>query len=622
MPFGSPLLEGDLERVIRKFSLIAAGINLLLGAAFLRAVFTALSPGPSRVKIRSESSDSSHWLFRLLLPIVITLAAAWLWLPRMSQSLWGDELWSFRESTAGRYVRDFSETESLRTNTPLYWEQLSWKQTVGRYLTTNHHFLFAISSRATTELSDHGLESSSWNINEIGFRLSPYICGLLGILAWARLLKGIPLAGVLLAAVLALHPWYFRYSTEGRGYGLLLLLVPCILLAMQAAAAQNRRRSWFLLGILQFLAIYAWPGVVFTLLGLQIGLGIWIWRRNKAQAPSDLHNRWLLANLLTIMLAIQALLPCIPQVFGYLQGEVPRWTLDGRWFGDLLARFTLGVDVNDAMDYSQRNPFYVTMQSMLRNAPILTVGTGGAFLTALLVGGRVWMGRVELAVVIVGGAFGAALGLCLLAMIGKIYLYSWYFVHLTPLWVALAALGVCSMATWLGHRLPNRRPAAARLVHVVVCGGFLLAYAATVFPQFRAQRSQSLDPRRESVALTRGDAPFEDPSHLKLITAHCSQHAMNYDPHGFLVKKADSKRTSEDGPGLVQLMRLADTSDSTLLVNQGGLDGFADRYPGIAKLLAQPDLFEKTHEVHGLEPQFERHIYRYKGGMFDFLKGL
>jgi len=130
-----------------------------------------------------------------------------------------------------------------------------------------------------------------------------------------------------------------------------------------------------------------------------------------------------------------------------------------------------------------------------------------------------------------------------------------------------------------------------------------------------------MDPRRESVALTRPPKlAIDDPAQLDVITAHCNQPALAYDPHGWLVTKANS--APDEPPGLVQLMRLADVTGATLWVNIGEVSTLKTQFPDIAEQLASNEMFEHSHVVHGLAPQFQRHLYRYRGGMFDFLKEL
>jgi hypothetical protein len=57
---------------------------------------------------------------------------------------------------------------------------------------------------------------------------------------------------VLSAWLLAVHPWFLRYASEARGYSVLLLMVPVILLVWLRATRENRWRWWLAFGASQF----------------------------------------------------------------------------------------------------------------------------------------------------------------------------------------------------------------------------------------------------------------------------------------------------------------------------------------------------------------------------------
>ena len=190
--------------------------------------------------------------------------------------------------------------------------------------------------------------------------------------------------------------------------------------------------------------------------------------------------------------------------------------------------------------------------------------------------------------------------------------------------VAVAALGTSTLLSEIGRLLEAATGSRTRFGKgvPVACGTLLLLlFAATVSPQIQAQNSRSLDPRRESMKHIRGTLEIADPAQLDILTAHCNYPTLSYDPHGWLVKEANCGPEGTR-PGLVQLMRVADTSGATLWVNVGSADSFERKFPDVAKMVFTDDLFELVERVHGIEPQYERHLYRYRGGMFDFLKRL
>ena len=138
-------------------------------------------------------------------------------------------------------------------------------------------------------------------------------------------------------------------------------------------------------------------------------------------------------------------------------------------------------------------------------------------------------------------------------------------------------------------------------------------------PRTLALRHSSVDPRRESAEAIRGDLDLTDPANAKILTAHVFRSAHAYDPRGWIIKKASSDDQPDGSPpGLTQLMRIADTRDLTLFVNVGLPSEAAEEFPEIMELITESDLFDLHARHFGLEPQFERAVYKYRGGLFKF----
>ena len=555
----------------------------------------------------------------MALALLIATALAF---PTLSYSLWGDELWSWRESIGGRLVRD-ATSSNLDTGT-LYWEGLGWEHTAWRYLTTNHHFLFALTGRASNAIWQSFADQREWAFSESALRLVPMLFGLAGAVLWARfLLPTSRLAAVLTPFLLAVHPWYLRYLTEARGYAFLFALIPALLLFLRSAVVAGRSRAWIGVAICQILAIYAWPGILLALGGLQIAILTWLWRRRRTEGSGKDRWHWMIANLASAMILLQLTAPCIPQIWDY-SDEVPFRGVGGYWILNELSWFCLGCDSLDVRDYAAVNPLYVTAQNLLQRAPFLTLTSLCLIAASLVTGTLVWLRRVPLGQPILFGIGTATFLTWALASWSGIAMYPWYFVYLLPLGAGLVALGLATLSKCVSKvafsKSRDGERTSSRAIPWLLSAGGCIIIAVANLPQIRTIRSGSQDPRRESVAMTRPDAPLLDPVHLDVITAHCNQSAIGYDPHGWMIDKANAG--PDEPPGLIQLMRLADTSSATLWVNVGGVDALERDFPDIAEQLQKNSLFELVHRVHGLAPQFERHLYRYRGGLFDFLKGL
>jgi hypothetical protein len=537
-------------------------------------------------------------------------------------SLWGDEDWSLHESVSGRFQRDLTSADLEREQGTLYWEELTWSHTLWRYETTNHHFLYAIFAKASNSLWRQATQSQDHEFSESALRIAPLLFGLAGLALWARVLRPLSLtAACLFPILMAVHPWFIRYISEGRGYALLFALLPALYLSLRAAVASTRLRAWIPMIISQTLLVYAWPGMLLTTIGIQIAVGVALYRKRELESSPTPH--WALANLCTAMLLLQIVAPCIPQIWEYLANDVPYRPSGGFWLTNELSRFAIGCEGIDAIDYVAANPLFISAQGLLDRAPIRTLMTFVLLFGAFVLGVLKWLRKAELGATFFCGVIGASVFAYALAALTGTALYQWYFVHLLPFVFALISLGLAVVIRRISYLIPrgDTMPTSGRmLLRGAIFFAPVALYALTVAPQIHALRSHPLDPRRESVALSRLQAPLEDPIQLETITAHCQQPSLTYDPHGWQIRKASSPPDSEDGPGLVQLMRLADSTDAELWVNVGAVDILTREHPRIAKMLASPDLFTPPKTVHGLEPQFIRHLYRYRGGMFDFLK--
>ena len=138
-------------------------------------------------------------------------------------------------------------------------------------------------------------------------------------------------------------------------------------------------------------------------------------------------------------------------------------------------------------------------------------------------------------------------------------------------------------------------------------------------PVTLAMRSQPLDPLRDAALAVRGTTDPYAPGQNRIITAYVGLTARAYDPLSWVVDEASSSKDNP-WPGLTQLMKYADLLDSDLHIHLAFPQTAEKDFPDIVRMLHTPDLFEKTHTFLGLEPQYKREIYHYKGGMFDMLK--
>jgi hypothetical protein len=184
----------------------------------------------------------------------------------------------------------------------------------------------------------------------------------------------------------------------------------------------------------------------------------------------------------------------------------------------------------------------------------------------------------------------------LTAFLARVHFWEMYMLFVLPTWGALLALG----ATW---PLAARRPLTRRGGLVLVVAG-LLAFAAASEPVRRYHRNRSVQPHRESVALTRPDPDPLSPAQGGVLTASFFKAPDTYDPHVVQV------RTPAE---LEALMARAEREGLPLFVNIGWLRQAARQRPELMGLVEDRERFERVAELRGLTPRFTRRVYRYRG---------
>jgi uncharacterized membrane protein len=82
-----------------------------------------------------------------------------------------------------------------------------------------------------------------------------------------------PLAGVLAAWLLGLNPWHIRFTSEARGYSLMLCIIAIVLYFWLKAIRENEWRRWLLYSASQFALVYCYPGSAYLLVWVSSGNG-------------------------------------------------------------------------------------------------------------------------------------------------------------------------------------------------------------------------------------------------------------------------------------------------------------------------------------------------------------
>ena len=546
--------------------------------------------------------------------------------PRLSESLWNDEIWSLEESIHGSWHRDLESASAEEALTKIYWDELGWQHAIWRYDTTNHHFLLNVLAKGGNSAKHSGADFwnyHGWDFDEAALRFLPFCCALGGLLAWARLLArlGFPTGGAILPWILALHPWYQQLATGMRGYALVFLFLPLALGFLVGALRSNRWRSWLAFALFQFLLVYSWPPAAGLMFVVSLCAAVAI-LRSRAERVDQL-KRLAVANLMTGMILIPLVGPAFYQIGGYLQNEVVREDMGAAWNRDLGSLFYLGCFWQEFTDFTQRAGGQVSGESIFRQSPFLfcTVAVVG-----LLAGLRGTVAAIRknrpMAILFFIGLLLPPVASYIKGVTAQggedVYLFHWYFIYALPALCGLVAIGLGALGDDITRRFldkPHLRLVSPIALTVVALG----LYSILASPRTTALRNNSVDPRRESVEATRGALDLADPANAKIVTAHVFRDALCYDPLGWRIDtKSNLELPQGSPPGLIQLMSIADRKELTLYVNVGLPSVAREKYPGIMEMVDDTDLFVLHSEHFGLEPHFERAVYRYHGKIFSF----
>ncbi|MEM0895699.1 MAG: hypothetical protein AAGJ79_02350 [Verrucomicrobiota bacterium] len=250
----------DLRDDIQIGLWLAGGIGFFVAVVLLgTAPWWARSHGKT---LRVEKKRPPVWFWPgILVAVVLSL---WLRAPLAAGSLWWDELWNIKHTTVGYFKPDDSREEGYR------FLQRGWDRAFWYYGKPTNHPPYSVLSKLTLEGWRDGAKEEDGAFNEVAARLPAIAAGVLSILFSALLLRaaGMPLAGVLGAFFLALHPWFIRYGIDARAYSLNMMLIPAGVGSLWMALRTMRWRWWIAFGVVQWWIVWALPVGVFYAAGL------------------------------------------------------------------------------------------------------------------------------------------------------------------------------------------------------------------------------------------------------------------------------------------------------------------------------------------------------------------
>lgn len=585
------IAEGQVVRPIdyaRTYRWWIAGANAVLATGLLLTLHRWLGPRVPKATatLPPPGGRAPRW-FALGVAGAMLAGALLAW-PRLSFSLWDDEQYTVRHSVDGLYQIDHAGA--------LYFREVNWRDTFLYTLNRpNNHVPFTILSRLSLATWRAVARPELRFVDETAVRLPAWVAGVAAIGATALFLRrlGFAAGGVFAAWLLALHPWHIRYASEARGYSLLLLLIPLLLIAMLDVLQRGTWGRWARYGLAQALLLWTYPGGVALLAVANGVVAIELWRSHRGTAGArEQGARWLVTNLVSAGAWAQVMLPNVLMFILYHPWAKRRFgsrflidTGSHLWVGTSWAYDRLGEHYAELCDFAMAWPGFFRV-ALASSVALLLLGAA-----------RLLAGRGLRALLVVVLVLPAPLTL-LSSWLRAVWVNEWYFIFALPSFAVLLAIGLASTFAWV------RRPRIAAALGAAAMALYLAGYAWISHAPRTALRSVSIQPTREAVALTRPSRDPFAPENREIDTVSWYRTPFYYDP---LVHQLTSPQQ------LLELLEQADRTGRPLYVNFGRPVGARKRFPELVDMAKREDLFEEVAVLYGWEPRGQMLVYRYRG---------
>jgi hypothetical protein len=591
-------------------------IHVVLVAALVLTVRWWGTSKPARhdVGLGTHQNMNPRW-FWILLAVICVASGVVRW-PKMSLSYWGDEGWAVAPYVYGKQV----PVDPGQPQGEMVLKPVSWLNTAFDDRTCGNHYLFSLSQRATLEMWRTLSGPPPDAFDETISRLPPFAAGIASLAALALMLRwlGRPGAGLASALMLSLHPWHFRYSTEARGYTMMLFFLIAACWFAFIALKHGRWRWWLLFGLAEFLCMYSWKGVMYPLAAANIILMLWIWLGKRLPSDNADGNRsatfarFLVANILAAGLFINLVYPCLLQVkdakahLVQLSGRpMDRVWMDNAIYGVFTGMFWHVED--------KENPTEVVGAHQMRLHPVRTRVNFIAYAALLGIGlvslarRNAWHTAIQLAM-LAAGVVGAV---CFRLLIGAEWLY-WYFFFVTLPLAMLGGFGIDALTTrlraaWLACRQPSSQAHVFASVPVLgaLCLGLPGAYADLGLPAVRLMSTQPYENHRGAFQATRGrhePLHFTGPSNVH--TLYLWRYISLYDPRGDThVRKMDAMR---------ERIAQVEKDKGELYVVIGHRRMARGLNPALMDFITKSGAFEHLTTFWAPEELHSLHCYRYR----------
>ena len=534
------------------------------------------------------------WFLPTLLALV--LVGGLVRAPRLGMGFYNDEAHNFVRMTAGEFKQTSPGTDAFVWK-PVRWFETLWYNTAGN--NSQPHSILSRLSYGTWKSLAGAVDGE---VNEIAVRLPAFAVGLFSLFLLGLTLREIVGQRAAVLGVLAgvVHGWHVRYSSEARGYSLLILGVVIILFFLNRALRTGTWRNWLGYGFGVLVCVWSFNGSVYFLAvlnGLLFLRQIWLWK--KGDVGLDQILRPMVAGAFAVVVALPLMLPHVPQLMRVLnEWQSIRGKMGFEWWREVAGYLLAGCRW---LDSQPDNPVNLAVGRLLTTRPALWLLVAG-FVGVVLIGVARLIRRGGAArILMIATPTAFVLGWALMSRKGN-YLHHWYLVYALP-WL-FCALGVGLEA--LFEKIERRLPKPVGLLSQVV-----LVSAVLALPTWAARGWMSYGKQDERAAVIairgavyphykQGGGAGERPLHGAFW---CN--SVVYDPLGVVLHSVED---------LQKLISRAKAEKRPLFVCFSHRPSAQTFSPELLQQVEGSGDFEQQAVFYGQEePQFTSYLFRWKG---------
>lgn len=551
-------------------STMAALVVLGMALATMRWWHPSCQPDP--IPPAPEKPVPPLWFLPGLASLL--LLAALLRLPLAGGSLWWDELWNIKYATIGEWRQDPASPDNV-TFQPSSWSRAAWY-----YNKPTNHPILTLPSKACHEIWQ-GLThpGDPGAFNETVLRLPVLLAGLgaIGLIALLTRRFAGPGAGLVAAAIMALHPWMIRYGVDARGYGMTVCFMALALYSLERATSSITLRTnawWWTFGACQFFLMWSHVLANTAVCAALFITAVCLTSFGPGPEKGRQIARLVVVNIAAASLLLVAFLPNLMQVLTWGERNDDGNLLTGSYFLRTLSQITAGMDPPPGAG-PPGIPFLPWWGlGLLAGLGILAAGAGLRQLFRTH-GKQAWIP--------LGVLLGTA-GFLILVKAADFFFYHRFVLAASVPLILLVAVG---LSRWRSSGLT---------------GLGLCAFVFLTFPQSRLLMTRSYAPFREiTAAMTSQGSSMKAPP---LFAGYgLGSHVMQ----AYLPRLRDIR--SNAGPALQNLINQARQEGRPLLLALGYEELNRINLPDGFRLLDDPALFRKTGTWHGIEPEFTFHLF-------------